>query len=181
MSEVKVTKLTDIELLHKANSMTTGKESYMTLKQCYKAMHSNARTQLFWIEMHDIPLSVASHLVRHVHAQPYQRSKRPDRDPNAVDLGRNTPTDLGLLLNAEEIVNVSLKRLCNKASRETRDIWIKVLARLAEVDPDLYLFCQRPCVACGLCREPKPCGYMASENYDKERINYLKLFKDGII
>lgn len=174
---VTVTKLTGVELLRKANSMTTGKESKMTLMQCYKAMHSNARTQLFWIEMHDIPLSVASHLVRHIHAQPYQRSKRPDRDPNAVDLGRKTPTDLGLLLNAEEIVNISHARLCYNASQETRKVWYETIMKLIGVDNDLFMFTVKPCVACGLCREPKSCGYTKTDGYKLERKDYLKLFE----
>lgn len=172
-----VEKITDVNLLRQANSMTTGKESNMTLFQCYRAMHSNARTQLFWIRMYDIPLSVASHLVRHVHAQPFQRSKRPDRDPDAVDLGRKTPTDLGLLLNAEEIVNISRARLCHAASAETRDVWERVRVEVAKVDPDLFLHMMRPCVASGLCREPRPCGFMSSDAYRKQRDLYLSMFR----
>lgn len=229
---VKVTKLTDIDLLHKANSYTTGKPSKMSLKDCYKSLHSPCRTQLFFIEMEDIPLFCASQFVRSkVGVEWWQRSKRTDRggenfrtecknlgvdlklsrdrilyhvergeelDEGAKNLlygleeisdnlcfgfpyrfDRYAPTSLAGLFNAESIINMSNKRLCNKASKETREIWIKVLAKLVEVDLDLYLFCQRPCVACGLCREPKPCGYLKTENYKKERVNYLKLFEDG--
>ena len=78
--EVKVKKLTDVALLRKANSFTTGKGSVMTLEKAYKLGHSPIRTQLFWVEMHDIPLHVASQLVRsHVGVQFFQLTKRPDR------------------------------------------------------------------------------------------------------
>lgn len=177
---IEVEKITNTDLLHEANSMTTGRPSKMSLRQCYRAMHSNMRTQLFWIKMFDIKLSAASHFVRHVHAQPFQRSKRPDRDPNAQDLGRNTPTDLGLLVNAEEIVNISEKRLCFQASTETREIWQKTLELIEEVDPDLVKFCKKPCVLQGYCRESKPCGYMASDAYIFERKAYKNLFKPKV-
>lgn len=77
--EIKVTKLTNVELLRKAASMTSGKESKISLKRAYKSMHSLCRTQLFYIEFFDIPQFVVGHLVRHVHAQPFVRSKRVDR------------------------------------------------------------------------------------------------------
>lgn len=230
MSEIRVTKLTGVDLLRKANSFTTGRDSKMWLIDAYRYGHTPIRTQLFWIEMEDIPLFCASQFVRSkVGVEWWQRSKRTDRggedfkqvckglshdiydiingvygkgmgdepfeyhEDDDTNLGfiadevenlptkfdRYAPTSLAGLFNAEAIINMSHKRLCNKASKETRDIWIKVLAKLVEVDPDLYLFCQRPCVACGLCREPKPCGYMKTENYKKERENYLKLFEDG--
>jgi hypothetical protein len=88
--EIRVTKLTDVDLLRKANSMTTGNQSKMSLNTCYKTMHSNMRTQLFYIELYDIPAFVCTHLVRHVHAQPFVRSKRTDRGgADFNDLCRN--------------------------------------------------------------------------------------------
>lgn len=78
--EINVTKLTDENLLRKANSFTTGHDSTMSLETAYRIGHSPIRTQLFWVECRDIPLCVASHLVRHpIGVTWYQRSKRPDR------------------------------------------------------------------------------------------------------
>lgn len=77
---VEITKLTDEKLLQRANGFTTGRDSHMTLAQAYRAGHSPIRTQLFWVECTDIPLFVASQLVRsHVGVQFFQRSKRIDR------------------------------------------------------------------------------------------------------
>lgn len=222
--KAKVTKLTNIDLLRKANSFTTGKGSKMSLATAYKTMHSPARTQLFWIELYDIPLFVASQLVRsHVGVQFFQRSKRADRggedfpcechdfgqrldliaenineglsekeaDKLAQTLGemenevkawprrfdRYAPTDLALIINAEALVNMAHKRLCTKASAETRQIVQDVCDLINEQDPDLYPHLVRPCVACGVCKEIKPCGFMNTEQYCLQRNAYKDLFR----
>lgn len=79
--EVTVTKLTGVELLQRANSFTSGKESHMDLAKAYRYGHSPIRTQLFWVELHQIPLFLAGHLVRHnVGVVMFQRSMRTDRN-----------------------------------------------------------------------------------------------------
>lgn len=213
MANIKVTKLTDISLLRKANSFTTGRDSKMSLAKAYCYGHSPIRTQLFWIEMTDIPLFVASQFVRsHVGVQFFQRSKRTDRGgrdfrkecedlanglANAFDMDcgdvteelcgkvndlpnhfdRYAPTDLAFIVNAEAIINMSHKRLCAKASKETREIWENVIALIEEVDPDLAKHCVKPCVAsCGLCREPKGCGFNKTEMCGKLIEGYKRLF-----
>lgn len=219
MSKVTVTKLTDIELLHKANSFTTGKESHMSLAKAYALGHSPIRSQLFWIELVDIPLFCASQFVRsHVGIQCFQRTKRTDRggmDFNQVcrDLGfgirtefvgkenqpvkdisgeyckwadavealpehfdRYAPTDLACIINAEAIINMSHKRLCAKASTETREIWTTVVTEIGKIDPDLARHCVKPCIATGICREAKSCGFIKSDPYRHQRNDYKLLF-----
>lgn len=78
--EVSAVKLTDIDLLRRAASVTIGHESQITLERAYALGHSLMRTQLFWVECKNIPLFVASQLVRsHVGVQFFQRAKRTDR------------------------------------------------------------------------------------------------------
>lgn len=78
--EIVVTKLTDIDLLRKAASYTTGHDCKMSLATAYKLRHSLIRSQLFVIEMLDIPLFCASQFVRSwVGTQWYQLTKRTDR------------------------------------------------------------------------------------------------------
>lgn len=203
--KIKVTKLTDVGLLRAAASMTIGKESKISLKRAYTLGHSLQRTQMFWIEFHDIPLSVMGHLVRHIHAQPYVLSKRPDRGGedfsaeceylaelinkgdfvNALDMadnmpdnfGRKSPTSMGLLLNAEEIINISRVRRCNKAAKETSQVWANVVSELEKVDPDLAELCVPNCVHQGFCRERPCCGFSSSDGYKRIRNNYKELFK----
>lgn len=78
--KISAEKYTGIEALHTANSFTTGHESHITLTRAYALGHSPIRTQRFYLYLEDIPLFVASQLVRsHVGVQWYQRSKRTDR------------------------------------------------------------------------------------------------------
>lgn len=211
--KVEVTKLTDVELLRRANSFTTGHESKMTLAKAYAYQHSPCRTQLFWIELTDIPLFVASQLVRsHVGVQFYQRSKRPDRggvdfyevcaleadhlafawnheDWDAVSdvadvirhfpeqFDRHAPTDLAFIINAEAIMNMSHKRLCAKASPETREVCQEVVSKIREIDPDLAKHCVPQCMyRGGICPEPKGCGFNKTELFDKQLTEYKRLF-----
>ena len=217
--KIKVRKLTGVELLREANSFTTNKESKMSLQTAYRMKHSPIRTQIFWIEMRDIPLFVASQLVRsHVGIQCFQLSKRTDRGGASlveecagwveglerVESGQNedvmemislvkeefktlperfdryAPTDIAMLINAEAIMSMSAKRLCAKASKETREIWQQVIDEIEKVDADLVKFCKKPCVLQGYWRESKPCGYMASDAYIFERKAYKSLFKPKV-
>lgn len=214
--EIIVEKLTDLSLLQRANSFTTGRESKMDLAKAYKLGHSPARTQIFWVGMRDIPLFCASQFVRsNVGVQFFQLSKRTDRGgedfrdvceelAKEVELNgllteseqrkaeeqiaaeirglserfdRYTPVDLACVINAEAIINMSRKRLCAKASAETREIWGKVVEEVRKCDPDLANHCVKPCVYCGFCRESKPCGFMKTDAYEKQREDYLKLFE----
>ena len=208
MSKCKVIKLTGLDLLHRANSFTTGKNSRMSLATAYRHGHSPIRTQLFWIELTDIPLYVASQLVRsHVGVQFFQRSKRTDRGgedfpkecadlffrledliicsrwgmdeddagkyadklseiqkriaelPNRFD--RYAPTDLAFIINAEALMNMAHKRLCTKASAETRAVMSLIRSEIAkdDVDPDLAMHLVPQCVyRGGICPEPRSCG-----------------------
>lgn len=90
---------------------------------------------------------------------------------------RYAPTSMALLVNAEEIINISKARLCNKASLETRSIWRGVLMELEKIDPDIVKLCQKPCVLTGVCREMKPCGFIDTKEYESRRNEYTCLFK----
>lgn len=179
----------------------------MTWPKALALGHSVIRAQEYYIEFRGIPLYVASQLVRHTAGvQWWQKSKRVDRGgkdfeivcadlydriiskqdpltyanevanlPNEFD--RLAPTDLCCIANAEAIINISRKRLCYTASRDTREIWGYLVGQLYELDPDLAKHCVKPCVACGICRESKPCGFMNTTNYATNRGFYKSLFK----
>lgn len=97
---IKVTKLTGVDLLRKANSFTSGKDSHMSLSTAYRHSHSPIRTQLFWAELTDIPLFVASQFVRsHVGVQFFQLSKRTERGgADFVEMCRNIDERLNDIL-----------------------------------------------------------------------------------
>lgn len=211
---VKVTKLSNIDLLHRAAQFTSGHESHMGLKTAYRNQHSIIRTQLFWVECTDIPLFVASQLVRsHVGVQCYQRSKRPDRGGadfadvcdfmvrNARTIGstpaedlawltkqiktlpeqfdRYAPTDIAMLLNAEALMNMAHKRLCTKASEETRKVVQEIVEGVKECDPALAAHLVPACMYHGgICHEPNGCQLCKTEAGKAELEAYRNLFND---
>jgi hypothetical protein len=211
--KVNVTKLTDAALLRQAASYTTGKPCNMTLARAYASQHSIIRTQIFFVTLEDIPLFVASQLVRtHVGVQFFQRSKRTDRGgldftdecreicdtvllecmendmPSVATVNRISdlpkkcdrmaPTDLAFICNAEMIINTSHKRLCTKASEETREVWAKVVDAIASIDIDLAEHCVPACIyRGGICGEPRCCKFYASPQGQNVLNSYKKLFE----
>ena len=222
--KINIQKLTKADLLHRANEFTTGHESRMSLATAYRLGHSPIRTQLFWVELREIPLFVASQLVRsHVGVQFFQRSKRTDRGganfQNECDaltdtletqieniedgsfpytreavldnlrdsveiikelperFDRYAPTDIAFIANAEALINMAHKRLCAKASPETREIFGQICELVEEQDPDLYKHLVPQCIyRGGICPEPKCCGYIASEKGQSRLKFYKALF-----
>lgn len=67
--------------MREACEMTFMGESKQSLSSIYKSEHSPARTQLFWVRAENIPLFVATHLIRHhVGSIPFQLTCRPDKN-----------------------------------------------------------------------------------------------------
>lgn len=98
-----------------------------------------------------------------------------ERMPEKFD--RLAPQSVAILLNAEEIINISRLRLCGKASKETREIWQQVIDLIADQDQDLANHCIPQCVYCGFCSEPQGCGLIKSPHGEKTREDYLKLYE----
>lgn len=125
-----------------------------------EARHSPIRylRYSFFIEC---PYWVSVHLCRHVHAQPYVKSQRNDRQ-NAYDRNdapQSAPVSMIYDVNAEELQVISNKRLCLKASQETRQI-VQAMCKLAEeATPELHGLLVPLCEYCGgVCHEMEPCG-----------------------
>lgn len=78
--QVSVKKLTDEELMREACESTFLGKSKASLLDLYKAEHSPARTQLFWITLKNVKLFISTHLLRHhVGSVPFQLTCRDDR------------------------------------------------------------------------------------------------------
>ena len=176
--EITVKRITPIELWRECAEMTTGHDCKMPWSKILAMGHSPIRASQWAIKLIDVPLFVVSHLVRHhVGVQVYQKSHRPDRDKNAKDEGRMTPTSAMILCNAEALINMAHKRLCAKASPETREIFGQICELVEEQDPDLYKHLVPQCVyRGGICPESKCCGYIASEKGQSRLKFYKALF-----
>lgn len=92
---------------------------------------------------------------------------------------RYTPVTLGLLLNAQSLIDMSKLRLCNQASAETRKVFQAIKDEIAKVDPELASMMVRKCVyRGGLCGESKCCGFNFTEAFKKEMKEYASNFSD---
>ena len=158
--DIVIKKHTDIEEAHACIESTMGAEfvAKSTLKQIYSWEHSITRSQIFSIQLINVPTFVSVHLVRHVTTTPFVRSKRIDRDGNGTE-DRWTPVNHRFIANAESILHIARKRLCYKASPETREVVLAIREKMKEIDPDLANYMVPNCVhRGGICSEPKPCG-----------------------
>ena len=166
--QVVIKKHTDIDEARACIESTMAPEfvAKSTLKEIYRWEHSITRSQIFSIQLIDIPSFVSVHLVRHVTTTPFVRSMRTDRGGNGTE-DRYTPVNHRFIANAESIMHMARRRLCHQASAETREVMLMVKDAMLEVDPDLYIYMQPNCVyRGGYCPEPKPCGKYKVKRYD---------------
>lgn len=138
-------------------------------RKILRARHSPIRYLQFSFKMTGVPYWVSVHLCRHIHAQPYVKSQRNDRQ-NQYDRNsarQDEPVDLIWDMNAEELITICEKRLCRQASEETRNtvmgMKLLVLGKCPEFSDLLY----PPCVKTGRCNEMFPCDYGQYLNGEK--------------
>lgn len=120
---------------------------------------------------------ISVHFVRHKfgieHFVSTQRSDRTniDRDKSPQD----TPVNHAFEANAQAIINISRKRLCIQAHKETRGKWIEFLDDEVKVsEPELYSVCVRECIYRGFCPEMKCCGYVETKDFKEDLNKYRK-------
>lgn len=173
MPETKVTAIyypeeRELTLFKWACRVTAGKPekpvslpSTKLISDMLRARHSPIRVLNFAFLIENIPSNTATHFARHVHAQPFISSLRNDRQNvmNGDTAPRNTPVDMILYANAEELMIIANKRLCAKAAENTRKIMQQICAEAARVCPEIAPFLVPMCVYHGgTCHEPEPCG-----------------------
>lgn len=152
-------------LVKQCTLVTVGKESQTPPTEEFKrkilrARHSPIRELRFVFRLRDIPYWVSVHLCRHVHAQPYVKTQRNDRQDgyDRTKATQDAPVDMMWSMNAEELITIANKRLCKLASEDTRKV-VKQICRLVEANcpefkGELVPMCQRNG---GECHEMHPC------------------------
>lgn len=126
-----------------------------------EARHSPIRRLRFSFLIEDLPYWVSVHLCRHIHAQPYVRSQRNDRqsdyDRNAAR--QDAPVTMIWDMTGEELLIVANKRLCNQAIKETRDVVQEICNQVISFCPEFTNHLVPMCdYHGGICHEMKPCG-----------------------
>lgn len=129
-------------------------------RKMLEARHSPIRRLWFAFEFTGIKYKTSVHLCRHVFAQPYGSTLRRDRQDMYDDdsAPRSTPVNMILDVNAEELMVIANKRLCNKASKETREVVAMMCAAVIEKCPEFEEFLVPMCVYHGgVCHEMQSC------------------------
>ena len=170
---VSVEKLTDEDILQWACSMTIDSESHMSLERIYRNEHSPIRTQLFKISMYGIPTFVSTHFVRHNIGiiGHFCKTQRDDRigETEGDRHDRWTPTNHGILCNAQSLINIARKRLCYSSHWATIEVMREIKKQVKLVDPDLYYRLVPECkYRGGICHEDKMCGIRRNIKHWKE-------------
>ena len=153
-------------IVKKCTLATVGKETEKPATENFKrdllrSRHSPIRELRFVFELTDIPYWVSVHLCRHIHAQPYVKTQRNDRQ-NEYD--RNTapqgaPVNMMWSVNGEALITIANKRLCNLASKETRDLVKMICNEVVKVCPEFKDELVPMCVRNGgVCYEMFPCN-----------------------
>ena len=124
-------------------------------KSILKARHSPIRMLHFVFEIRDVPYWVSVHLCRHVHAVPFVRSQRNDRQDKYDRNGarQDAPVNMMWEMNAEELCVIANKRLCNMAAKETQEAVREMCRKVIEVCPEFENVLVPACVYNGKCHE----------------------------
>lgn len=143
------------------------------------AEHSPIRLLQITIRVYGVKSWVATHFCRHhIGVEKFVSTQRDDRTGKNRDEARqDTLVNLELDMNAQAIINISRKRLCRQAHKETTAVWKAILEEVRKELPELVDICVPECIYRGFCPEMKSCGYCTSENYVKEVVRYRNRLK----
>lgn len=138
------------------------------------AEHSPIRRyKVFWT-WEGLKYWVSVHFVRHkIGIEHWVSTQRTDRTGVSRDeLPQSSLVNHSCEADAQALINISRKRLCNMASKETREAWQIVKDAIAETEPELASVMVRECVYRGFCPEMSCCGYVNTEAYKEELRQY---------
>ena len=171
-------------------------------KMALMAEHSPIKLVEYTISFTDLKQWVGVHLLRHQYVLPFIHSQRVDRrnlddcvekvmaiisddvknDPSFDKrdyLFQGEPTDQDFVVNAQTLINISRKRLCKTASKETQEAWKAVQGAIREFDPVMASFMVANCVYRGFCPERDSCGFWKSNTFNKQLNEYRNLIGRG--
>lgn len=151
-------------------------------KKVLLAEHSPIRLLEYDFTWEDIRMWVSTHIVRHHEGcEKFVHSQRTDRNEalkalNRDDLPQGLVNDMDMTCNAQAFINISRKRLCKCASKETREAWELVIEYLKTIDPVLASKCVPECLYRGFCPEfDRCCGYCNTEKFKKDLKEYRSI------
>jgi hypothetical protein len=124
-----------------------------------------------WVEL---KYWISVHFVRHKvgieHFVSTQRTDRTGQDRDVIPQAALVKHEC--LANAQSVITISRKRLCQQAAAETRAAWQAVLDALQPHEPEIAAVCVPECVYRGFCPEMKSCGYHTTTAYQQALTRY---------
>lgn len=182
MKKVSVRKLVDWDVALDSARFTARKEPLLKepsnrwRKAACLSEHSMIRDVRFIVEIYDIEYFAACHLRTHdnfAKHDVYIASQRTDKTGiDRSELPQTAPTNQRINLSAQDFLNISCRRLCSCASKETREAWQEVIDELEKIDPVLASCCVPTCIYRGFCPEFKCCGYDKTDLFKKKLEEY---------
>lgn len=155
------------------------------------AEHSPIRLLEYDWTWENIKQFVTTHLVRHhTGCEKFVHSQRGDRRAileeynvsSRDELPQGALNDMDMTANAQALINISRKRLCSCASKETREAWQQVKAEIAKVDPILASKMVPECLYRGFCPEwMSSCGYSKTKKFEEDLKEYRRTDYDGFL
>lgn len=146
--------------------------------QILRAEHSPIRSLVFTIRFTDIPYWVVGHFVRHkIGVEHYVSTQRTDRTGvDRTKLPQDNLVIYTMVADAQALINISRKRLCSQASKETKEVWEMVKNEIANVgEIELAEAMVPECVYRGFCPEMRTCGYSNSAAHDSNVRMYRRV------
>ena len=136
--------------------------------------HSPIRRIKFYWRWVDLKSWVSVHFVRHKFGiDHWVTTQRTDRTGvNRDELPQGALVNHAAEANAQALINISRKRLCNCASKETREAWQAVKDEVAKVEPELAECMVRECIYRGFCPEMFGCDYDKTKEFEKKLKKY---------
>lgn len=140
------------------------------------AEHSPIRRIKFYWRWSDLKSWVSVHFVRHkIGIEHWVSTQREDRTGIERDkLPQGSLVKHACEANAQALINISRKRLCNCASPETRKAWQLVKEEVSKTEPELAECMVRECIYRGFCPEMFSCGYYKTDEYKSKLAEYRK-------
>jgi len=144
------------------------------------AEHSPIRKLKISWKWYDLLSWTSVHFVRHKFGiEHFVRSQRTDRTGiNRNELKQSELVTHECEANAQAIINISRKRLCNQASKETREAWKLFLESIKHEQPELYSVCVPECIYRGFCPEMKGCGWNKTKEFEDKLKEYRQEVQD---
>lgn len=147
-------------------------------KRMLMAEHSPIRMIRFTWKWEGLKSWVSVHIVRHwLGIEHWVRTQRTDRTGiDRDEIPQGVEVEHKCEANAQALINISRKRLCNCAAPETKEAWLAVKNQVQKVEPELANCMVPECIYRGFCPEYFSCGYANTDAYKEE----LSRYRSGI-